>query len=260
MIKTNDLIGLHLTETAYTVESLSGFLDHLGLIMPLINALPNITFFVKNTEARYQIANEHLAKRCKIASAKQLVNKLAEEVFDYHLGLGYSEQDFDVMKTKKGIANKLELHSYQSGALGWCLTTKLPILNKQEHVIGVVGISIDLQDDSLIRSTLNIKLSKAEKYISQYFHTAIKVQDLADIAELSISQLDRQFKAIFQMTPQQLIQKKRLEHAIKLLEQDISITEISSQCGYSDHSAFTRKFKELTTMTPSQFKKRLAIM
>lgn len=257
MFHIDQLVSISQGEDAFEVASLNAFLSHLGLIMPLINALPNVTFFVKNTEARYQLANEHLAKRCKVAHLKNIIGKRAEDVFHYDLGLGYTEQDHGVMQHKKRIMNQLELHSYQSGVLGWCLTTKVPIIDQQQNVVGVAGISVDLQDEKLIRPNINAKLSRVEKYISQKFDTAIKVQALAELAELSISQLDRQFKSIFQMTPQQLIQKKRLEYAIELLAQDLSITEIASRCGYTDHSAFSRKFKELTTMTPSQFKKRL---
>lgn len=256
MFNMNKLLSISQGEHLFQVETLSTLLTHLGLIMPLINTLPNVTFFVKNTEARYLLANERLATRCKVGHLKNIIGKRAEEVFYYDLGVGYTEQDHGVMHNKKRIVNQLELHSYQSGILGWCLTTKVPIIDHKHNVIGVAGISVDLQDEKLIRPNINTKLSKVEKHISQKFDTAIKVQDLANLAKLSISQLDRQFKTIFQMTPQQLIQKKRLEYAIELLEKDLSITEISIRCGYTDHSAFSRKFKELTTMTPSQFKQQ----
>ncbi len=251
------LLAISQGDHPFQVRCLDSFLTHIGLIMPLINALPNVTFFVKNTDARYQLANENFAKRCNVGHLKNIIGKRAEEVFHVDLGKGYTEQDHAVMFQQKRIANQLELHSYKSGLLGWCLTTKVPITDQQHQVIGIAGISVDLQDEKLIRPNINAKLSRVEKYISQKFDTPIKVQDLADLADLSISQLDRQFKIIFQMTPQQLIQKKRLEYAIELLQTPLSITEISARCGYTDHSAFSRKFKELTTITPSQFKKRL---
>lgn len=257
MIDNFGFSPLNHSQKGYLIESLPVFLNHLSLVMPLINTLNNITFFIKNKDARYQIINDNFAKRCQITDKKKIIGKLAEDVFEYDLGRSYSEQDHQVMQAGKGIFNQLELHSYQSGALGWCITSKLPIYNYQQEIVGVAGISIDLQDVNLIRPSLNAKLSLAEKHIRLFFNTALKVQDLANIAELSITQLERQFKVIFQMTPQQMIQKKRLEHAIKLLGEDKSITEISASCGYTDHSAFTRKFKELTKLTPTQFKKKL---
>ncbi|MBP6345472.1 MAG: PAS domain-containing protein, partial [Neisseriaceae bacterium] len=166
MLNINQLVAISQGEQAFEVDHLNALLAHLGLIMPLINALPNVTFFVKNTEARYQLANEHLAKRCKVGHLKNIIGKRAEDVFHYDLGLGYTEQDHGVMRSKKRISNQLELHSYQSGLLGWCLTTKVPILDGKQNVVGVAGISVDLQDEKLIRPNINAKLSRVEKYIS----------------------------------------------------------------------------------------------
>lgn len=241
----------------YLVENLAQFINNINLVMPLINSLSNITFFVKNKNAEYQLVNNPFADRCNIKDINGIIGKRSEEVFSTELGLSYTEQDFNVMLHRRRIANRLELHSYKAGILGWCITTKVPIFNHASEVVGIAGISIDLQEDKLIRPDLNSKLKSVIAHIDQHFQHTIMIQDLAKIAKLSISQLDRQFKAIFQMTPLQFIQKKRLEHAIYLLTQDITITDISFLCGYTDHSAFSRKFKELTALTPSQFKKQL---
>ena len=40
-----------------------------------------------------------------------------------------------------------------------------------------------------------------------------------------------------------MIHKVRLEHAHYLLDTGVTITEIAMRCGYADHSAFTRQFK-----------------
>lgn len=260
MINLNKLLLISQENMLFPVDNIEILLNHLGLVMPLINTLPNVTFFVKDCDAKYLLANENLAKRCKIKSIDGVIGKRAEDIFHSELGGSYSSQDYLVMQKKISVINKLELHLYKVGLLGWCVTTKVPIFNTRNQVIGVAGISVDLQDEKSVSPKLNKQLSQVEHYISQYFDTPIKITTLADISGLSLSQLNRQFKAIFHITPQQYIQKKRLEHAIELLEEDYSITEISIKCAYADHSAFCRKFKEMTTMTPSQFKRiRLAI-
>lgn len=253
----NEMFAISLGDYSFRVSSLISFLQNMSLVMPLINALPNATFFVKDANAGYQLVNQALVKRCQLNNVDELIGKRADQVFALDLGRAYTEQDFEVINKRRIINTRLELHSYKSGVLGWCLTTKIPIVGNQDTVLGVVGMSLDLQDEKLIRPHLNDRLIKVERYVSQSFHEVIRIQDLANMAGLSISQLDRQFKSIFQMTPQQYVQKKRLEHAVRLLEMDISITEIASQCGYTDHSAFSRKFKELTTLTPSKFKEKI---
>lgn len=255
MITTEKILTMMQGNYPLEVSSLETFLEYVSLLMPLLHALPNANFFVKDNQARYMLVNENLAKRCQL-NLNQLLGQRSQDIFPADLGKGYTEQDYKVMRQQRQMLNQLELHSYQSGVLGWCFTTKIPIFNQAQQVVGLVGISLDLQDEKLISAALNEKLAKVVDYISQHFSRTIKVQELAQLAQLSVSQLDRQFKSVLQMTPLQYIQKKRLEHAIELLHKDTSITDIAARCGYTDHSAFSRKFKELTTLTPTQFRQR----
>ena len=39
-----------------------------------------------------------------------------------------------------------------------------------------------------------------------------------------------------------------------LLHTDLPITEIALRRGYTDHSAFSRQFRALTSLSPSQFR------
>jgi AraC-like DNA-binding protein len=54
-----------------------------------------------------------------------------------------------------------------------------------------------------------------------------------------------------------MIHKCRLEEGTRLLlDTDLPITEIALRCGYTDHSAFSRQFRALTSLSPSQFRDR----
>ena len=46
--------------------------------------------------------------------------------------------------------------------------------------------------------------------------------------------------------------------ATELLAGDLPITDIALQCGYTDHSAFSRQFKAMTGSTPRDFRITLA--
>ena len=243
---------------AFLVSSLEEFTSNIKLIMPLMNSMTNMTFFIKNTAAEYQLINDCFLERSGLKSFNEIIGKTSADVFQSHFGTVYEEQDFKVIETGQHIVNRLELHSYNNGLMGWCMTTKIPIYDTQLKVVGIVGISVDLQEDKLVRTDLNVRLNRVLDYVSENFFTQISTQELAVLAHLSVSQLNRQFREIFLMTPLQLIQKKRFEHAVYLLSKDLSITEVSMQCGYIDHSAFSRKFKEFTNMTPSEFKLAMA--
>ena len=57
---------------------------------------------------------------------------------------------------------------------------------------------------------------------------------------------------------QQIVDRVREIHAIRALNNPkLSITQISQQLGYSDHSGFLRAFKKWTGVTPKQFRNTL---
>ena len=239
-------------------QNLEALLSHLSILAPIFDALPNVVFFIKNTRAEYVLVNQTLAKRCGLECVADVLGKPSREVFNTRQGNEYTEQDYRVLHTGNCIADKLELHFYSSGELGWCLTHKMPIYGACGDIIAMAGVSVDIQSDELNQPGTNERLEKVESYVRMHFDQVIRMETLADISGLSMSQLERNFKKIFHMTPLQFIQKTRLEHALRLLDQNMTITEIAACCGYTDHSAFSRQFKQLTGVSPSQFKEKRA--
>ncbi|ETF04168.1 AraC family transcriptional regulator [Advenella kashmirensis W13003] len=240
-------------------QNLKDLLDHLSILAPILDALPNVVFFIKNPRAEYVLVNQTLAKRCGLDNVEDVLGKPSRDVFNSRQGNEYTEQDYEVLRTGNCIADKLELHFYSSGELGWCLTHKMPIYGAAGDIIAMAGVSVDIQSDELNQPGTNERLEKVEAYVRTHFDQVIRMEQLADISGLSMSQLERNFKKIFHTTPLQFIQKIRLEHALRLLAQDLTITDISARCGYTDHSAFSRQFKQVTGVSPSQFKETRAI-
>ena len=78
---------------------------------------------------------------------------------------------------------------------------------------------------------------------------------LARIAKLPAARFARIIKRIYGITPIQFIAKTRIAAASRLLrETERSIAEIALECGFYDHSAFTRAFRALTSVTPTQYR------
>ncbi len=64
-------------------------------------------------------------------------------------------------------------------------------------------------------------------------------------------------RRVCHLTPQQLLIKIRLDAAVRLLRDPaLSISAVAHACGYSDHSAFTRKFRSVTGISPQRYRER----
>ncbi|VDR29976.1 PAS fold [Raoultella terrigena] len=79
-------------------ENMPALLNALALIAPLLNAIPNVVFFIKDHQARYLLANLTLARRCGFKTVSMLLGKTSADVFPSALGQGYTEQDLRVLR------------------------------------------------------------------------------------------------------------------------------------------------------------------
>ena len=72
---------------------------------------------------------------------------------------------------------------------------------------------------------------------------------------MSLSQLERRFKAMFQVTPAQFIIKVRLTEACQSLAHTRDpITRIAERTGFYDASHFCRVFARFFGLTPSEYR------
>ncbi len=239
-----------------TPEDLPTLLASLNLIAPLLDALPDVVFFIKDMDARYSLANRTLAVRCGHSDPDALIGLTAEQVFPTGFGAQYTDQDRRVLRQGLRLQDQLELHLYPARQPGWCMTHKLALRDPKGTIIGMAGVSLDLQAPEG-NNPAYPKLAAVDAHIRAHYSRPIRLSELTAIAGLSVAQLERLCKRIFRLTPRQMIHKARLDAATELLDGALPITEIALRCGYADHSAFSRQFRTLTGLTPSAYRNAL---
>ncbi len=98
-------------------------------------------------------------------------------------------------------------------------------------------------------------INQAVAYLEVHFYESIKLADLAQIACMSERQFTRRFKEVFLQSPMQYLTHYRIAHACLLLEDsDLSISDIATESGFSDINYFSRCFKRLHQITPSDYR------
>lgn len=217
----------------------------------LFDVLPDVVFFVKDSDGCYTHANLTLVRRLGLKRRSDVVGRRAAELFPSLLGSSYASQDGRVLQGAV-IENQLEVHIFSSRGHGWCLTCKRP-LRVRNDIRGVIGISRDLGRPDARHSTY-ARLNRVLAHLHENYGSSIRVGTLADLAEVSVAQLERHFRRVFQLTPQQVLTKLRIEAAMQFLQGDESIAAIGLACGFTDQSAFARQFKSTVGMTPRDYR------
>jgi AraC-like DNA-binding protein len=84
----------------------------------------------------------------------------------------------------------------------------------------------------------------------------LTLKELAFLCSMSVSTFKREFKKHFSESPIKWFQKKRLEHAHYLLNQEQkSSSEIYFEVGYENLSSFIQAYKSKYGITPKQHHK-----
>lgn len=92
-------------------------------------------------------------------------------------------------------------------------------------------------------------------YIHEHYTEDLCLDDIARIAGFSKYHFTRLFKDFTGVSFYKYLNKKRIEHAEKLLaDPDLSITEVALQSGFSSLSAFIRMFRLFKNCTPTEFR------
>jgi len=102
---------------------------------------------------------------------------------------------------------------------------------------------------------LNIILRPAFDYIQKNFKQNVKLNEMASLCNVSISYFSRLFKKATGKHFASYINEKRITEARKLLEStDLSITNIAIDLGFEDSGYFSKVFRKVVGITPSEFR------
>lgn len=98
-------------------------------------------------------------------------------------------------------------------------------------------------------------LANVISYIGNHFNEPLTMEKIAAKTDISVRHLNRIFQAYYQTTPISYLQTIRLERACTLLKQtNLSITEISGECGFNDSNYFTRQFTRAYGQSPKAYR------
>lgn len=226
----------------------------IDVVAKLFDPLPDVVFFAKGRSGRYRAVNETLVERTGLTDKLELIGRLPSEFLGKALGGSYETQDQSVIRTGEPIEQRLELHVYPNRSVGWCLTSKYPILGSDGAIEGVAGISHDVRSPNMSRDEYD-EVAGAIDWALNNLSSAPTVLDMVAHTGMSQFKLNRRFREVFGLNVGQWLVKQRVDLAQRLLrETDLPLVEIALRIGYSDQSAFTRQFRQSTNLTPRKFR------
>jgi AraC-like DNA-binding protein len=105
------------------------------------------------------------------------------------------------------------------------------------------------------RRELYRRLLRGKDYLDSFFTGEVQLQHAANAACVSPYHFHRLFHEVFHETPNQYLQRRRLEQARELLEStDRGVTEISLDVGFESSTSFSALFRRSFGCSPREYR------
>jgi AraC-like DNA-binding protein len=187
-----------------------------------------------------------------LAAAKEILaySKENDQVYSINIHAG---SPVDAMDTLFGeTLQLLERMSAWLKPVGIAVTPAVKkILSKELlHKADPDILALNQKDEDLLTNWANA--------LERYHATEHQVTDYARLVNMSTSQLYRNTMRLTGLSPNELLQKYRLQKATQLMkEKKLSIAEIAFSCGFSSPSYFTKCFRKAFGVLPLAYMERL---
>ncbi len=132
----------------------------------------------------------------------------------------------------------------------------LETLSSCYRLLGAIAAALPSPREEIVRVP-NSAVKAATDYIAENYTRSVSLGDLARAAHVDKCYLVTLFKKHTGVSPVRYLIRYRVSVACKLLGDDLSVTEIGARCGFSDPTNFFVRFKQVTGLTPSAYRKTM---
>ncbi|MGZ0657642.1 PAS domain-containing protein [Coraliomargarita sp. W4R72] len=145
-------------------------------LQSLLDNIPDAIFF-KDRESRFTKVNRRMEKIYG-KYHKTIIGKTDFDLFAQEHAQAAFNDEQEIIRTGEPMVGKLEKETFKDGHFNWVNTTKVPLKDDQDRIIGTMGISRDITELKKAQDTLTQERTLL-KTIIEHALAGIFVKDLA---------------------------------------------------------------------------------
>ena len=129
--------------------------------------------------------------------------------------------------------------------------------SSQESIADVEEALPDESAPTIVGVTENEFLTRVIDFVNDHLEQGdFGLENMADHFAMSVSTLRRRLQDATGVSPKSYIQAIQMQHACNLLDSGLQIADVAMQCGFTEPGSFTRTFKRVLGLTPTQYRAR----
>jgi two-component system sensor histidine kinase/response regulator len=127
-----------------------------NLLKTLIDNMPD-RIYAKDKQSRFIICNNALVKRMGLSDPDDVIGKTDFDLVQHDLAAQYFANEQKIIHSGQPLINHEESMGNISGTIRWNLTTKVPLRDAKDNIIGIIGIGRDITERKKAEEEIKLK-------------------------------------------------------------------------------------------------------
>lgn len=153
---------------------------------------------------------------------------------------------------------------FQSGLLAWLGTKLYHEFRREDDAssLAIEGLILEMLSEVSRQGAVRVErkpprwLERTREFLHEHYGDPITVTTLADMVGVHPTHLARVFRQFHRCTIGEYVRRLRIEFACRAVSlSNNSLTDIAAAAGFYDQSHFSRTFKQVTHLTPNQYRR-----
>lgn len=227
-------------------------------LLSLFNHLPMVQLYIKDYRGDaggvFLFVNDRSLQEKGLRDRRRVLGKTDYDFHPRALARQYRAEDEAVLSSGRPVLEQpwLVVESDRTARI-W-KSSKFPLYLPDGSPKGIVGAMYVAVDDAHA-SGHERGITRSLVYVQQHLGEKLTLQRLAKVAGYSPSRFGVLFREMMSESPGDYIKRMRVRAAAReLQEKKTSVGEIAVKFGFYDHSHFSRQFKEVLGVSPSEYR------
>jgi len=177
----------------------SAILHSKKILQKILDTIP-VRVFWKDLNSVYLGCNDLFANDAGLGSSDKIAGKTDFELFDVDSAQNFVMDDKKVISTGISRNSYVEPQSRKDGSTGWLMTSKTPLLNAENEIIGVLGTYDDITSIKRTEQELRVQKEKFNALFESMTEMVVMHELITDIdgnpIDYKITDCNRQFTEI----------------------------------------------------------------
>jgi two-component system CheB/CheR fusion protein len=139
------------------------------LLNSLLRSVPDAIYF-KDTRGRFIRFNQAMAVRLGVGDPAEAIGKTAFDLPDHDAAMALHREDEAVLRSGQPHHYRLEPRTAAQDGDGWDMVTRLPLVDRENAIVGVIAIFRDVTEQVRARIKIDEEVRRRDQFLAMLSH------------------------------------------------------------------------------------------